>query len=166
MPSERNADILMFSDEARQRARPLWRRNPELIGFAAPKGERIEESLVPRENRRALVAGLNPRELQICRDLLENAGFAVNAVKSEVAVTVAARELAPRVILVGAELYRAAGRKAMERLRTFPALRSTPVIVLDATTAKDAVTVSILPNPRREFLTSGLIHRALRRAIE
>jgi CheY-like chemotaxis protein len=166
MTSERNADVLMFSDAARQRARPVWRRNPELIGFAAAKGERIDESFTPRENRRALVAGLNPRELQICRDLLENAGFAVNAVKSEVAVGVAARELSPRVIFIGAELYGTAGRKTVDRLRTLPALRSTPVIVLDATTVKDAVTATILPNRRRELLTSGLIHRALRSAIE
>ncbi len=82
--------------------------------------------------RRALVAEPEPATLWVCREVLESAGFVVDAVDSGIAAVIAAREGLPDVILMDLQLRDVPGREAISWLRSNPALQSTPIIVLTA----------------------------------
>jgi len=91
-----------------------------------------------RPLRRALVVEAEPVTLQLCRDTLENSGFVVDAVESGIAAVVSAREGLPDVIVMDVQLRDVPGREAIAWLRSNPALRSTPIIVLTANAEDEA----------------------------
>ena len=103
--------------------------------------------------RRALVVGADSATLQLCRDALENSGFAVDAVDSGIAAVVAARESPPDLVLMDVQLRDVPGREAIVWLRSNPALQSTPIIVL-ATNAEDDVVPTFpghMPRCRNQY---------------
>lgn len=115
-----------------------------------------------RSRRRALVVGADPATLWFCRDALERAGFAVDAVDSGIDAIVAAREDLPDLIFVDVQLRDVPGREAIKWLRSIPALRSTPVIVLTAETEDDEVLAAARSGPSLHKPVSAA---AIRRTI-
>jgi len=84
----------------------------------------------PKRKRRALVIEADPATQRMCRNILESSGFAVDAVDRGIAAVVAARAELPDLILIDLELPDVPGREAIGWLRSNPALRSTPIILL------------------------------------
>jgi CheY-like chemotaxis protein len=82
--------------------------------------------------RRALVVESDPVTLRLCRDVLESSGFVVDAVDSGIAAVVAARKGRPDLILMDLQLRDVPGGETIAWLRSNPALRSTPIIVITA----------------------------------
>lgn len=96
-----------------------------------------------QSHQRALLAVLDPATLRRCRDVLEESGFLVDTVDAGIAALVAAREGRPEVIFMDLQLRDAPGREAIEWLRSNPALRSTPIILL-TTKPEDEADVSAI----------------------
>ena len=117
--------------------------------------------------RRALVVGVDSATLQLCRDALESSGFAADAVDSGIAAVVTARESPPHLVLVDVQLRDVFGCEAIGWLRSNPALRSTPIIVL-TTNAEDDVVPTLarpyasLPEP----VSTAAIRRTIREVLE
>src|SRR5262245_38516252 len=80
--------------------------------------------------RYALFVGADEAMLRQCRDLLNASGFVVDAADSGIAALVAVRKRLPDLIVMERQLRDVAGGEALGWLRSNPALRSTPVIVL------------------------------------
>ena len=97
-------------------------------------------------HRRALVISADPVTLRSCRDALESSGFDVDAVESGIAAIIAARASLPALIFVDGQLRDVPGREAIKWLRSIPALKTTPVIVLASEAEEGAVTVA-RPDP-------------------
>jgi CheY-like chemotaxis protein len=95
--------------------------------------------------RRALVVGADATTLQLCRDALENSGFAADAVDSGIAAVVAARESPPDLVLVDVQLRDVPGREAIGWLRSNPALQSTPIVALTTNAEYDVVPTVVRP---------------------
>ena len=95
--------------------------------------------------RRALVVEADPVTLQLCRDVLESSGFVVDAVDSGIGAVVAAREGLPDLILMDLQLRDVPGGEAIGWLRSNPALRSTPIVVLTANAGDDAILATTRP---------------------
>ena len=112
--------------------------------------------------RRALVVEAEPETLRLCRDVLEGAGFVVDVVDSGIAAVVAAREERPDLILVDLQLRDVPGREAIGWLRSNPALRSTPIIVLTTNAREDAELAAIRPGASlRKPVSPATIRRAI-----
>lgn len=88
-------------------------------------------------DRSALVVGADPATLRLCSGVLEGSGFAVEVVDSGMEAVVAARQRTPVLILIASQLSDVPGREAVHWLRSNPALRLTPVIILAAYAEKD-----------------------------
>ena len=80
--------------------------------------------------RRALFVGADRATVGLGRKGLESLGFVVDAAESGIAALVTAREWLPDLIFMDRQLRDVAAREAIGWLRTNPALRSTPIIVL------------------------------------
>jgi CheY-like chemotaxis protein len=83
-----------------------------------------------RFTRRALVVDEDTMALRVCREVVEKAGFAVEAVDSGVAAVISARDRRPEFIFIAPQLRDVPGSKAVEWLRANPALRAIPIVVL------------------------------------
>jgi CheY-like chemotaxis protein len=119
------------------------RRNPA-TGRAkqmtdAARAESSSPTISPdRPPRRALIVDAEPATLRLCREVLEDSGFVVDAVDSGIAAVVAARAALPHLILIDLQLRDVPGREAIGWLRSNPALRSTPIIVPTTNDEDDA----------------------------
>ena len=122
----------------------------------------------PRElHRRALVAVVDPAPLRLFRTVLEDLGFEIEAVDSGIGAVMAARERCPDLILVDMQLRDVPGREAVEWLRSNPALKSTPVIILAANSEDEADAASMLPGVLlRKPVSPVTIRRAIRGVLE
>ena len=96
----------------------------------------------PPVGRRALVVDTRPTTRRLCRETLEGAGFTVTEADSGVAAITSARDQPPDIILLGRQLRDASGREVMDWLRSSPASRSTPIVLL-GTRAEDAALLKI-----------------------
>jgi CheY-like chemotaxis protein len=113
--------------------------------------------------RRALVVEADPAVLQVARVVLEGAGFAVDAVDSGIAALVAARDGRPDLIIMDQQLRDVSGREAIGWLRSNPALQETPIILLTAGTADEAVVALAQPGAA---LRKPASRAALQRTIQ
>jgi two-component system, cell cycle response regulator DivK len=112
--------------------------------------------------RRALIAEADPATLHRCRDVLETAGFEVDAVDSGVAALVAARKRLPDLILIALQLRDVPGREVIGWFRSDPALRATPIIALASDAEDEAASAATRPDASlRKPLSSGSIRRAI-----
>ena len=89
-----------------------------------------ESSASAQADQSALIVGADPATLRLCRGVLEGSGFEVGAVESGMEAVVAARQRPPVLIFVASQLRDVPGREAVLWLRSNPALRATPVILL------------------------------------
>lgn len=81
-------------------------------------------------SRRALIAVADPVTERLCRGVLARSGIAVEVVDSGVAAVIAARGNRPDLILVDDQLRDVVGREVVGWLRSNPALKTTPIVVL------------------------------------
>lgn len=117
--------------------------------------------------RRALVVEAEPGTLRLCRDVLESSGFEVDAVDSGVAAVVAARNGLPDLILMDLQLRDVPGREAIGWLRSNPALRSTPIIVLNTNAEDEADLAAIRPGALlRKPLSAVTMRHAIREVLK
>ena len=116
--------------------------------------------------RRALVISADRVTLRSCRDALESTGFSVDAVESGIAAVIAARASLPALIFVDGQLRDVPGREAIKWLRSIPALKTTPVIVL-ASEAEDGVaTVARSDSALRKPVSLAAIRTTLQELFE
>ena len=121
----------------------------------------------PQLRRRALVVEADPATLQLCRAVLESSGFVVDAVDSGIAAVVAAREGLPDLILMDLQLRDVPGREAIGWLRSNPALRSTPIVVLTANAEEEADLVATRPGASlRKPVSPAAIQRTIREVLQ
>ncbi|MFI5017885.1 MAG: response regulator, partial [Dongiales bacterium] len=122
----------------------------------------------PREShQRALVAVVDSAPLRLFRTVLEDLGFEIEAVDSGIGAVMAARERCPDLILVDMQLRDVPGREAVEWLRSNPALKSTPVIILAANSEDEADAASMLPGVLlRKPVSPVTVRRAIRGVLE
>jgi two-component system, cell cycle response regulator DivK len=117
--------------------------------------------------RRVLVVESEPATLQMCRSVLEGSGFVVDAVDSGIAAVVAAREELPDVILMDLQLRDVPGREAIGWLRSNPALKSTPIIVLTDYAEDEAELAATRPGASlRKPLSPAMIRRMIREVLK
>jgi CheY-like chemotaxis protein len=117
--------------------------------------------------QRALVVEADPVTLRLCRDVLESSGFVVDAVDSGIGAVVAAREGLPDLIFLDLQLRDVPGGEAIGWLRSNPALRSTPIIVLTANAGDDADLVAARPGASlRKPLSPATIRRTIREVLK
>ncbi len=88
--------------------------------------------------RRALVVEAELATMRLCRDILEKCGFVVDVVGTGIEAVISTRKEHFDLIFVDLQLRDVPGREAIEWLRSNPALRSTPIIVLTASAGDDA----------------------------
>jgi CheY-like chemotaxis protein len=113
--------------------------------------------------RRALLVEAELPTLRLCRDVLEAAGFVVDVVETGIEAVIAARQAHLDLILVDLQLRDVPGREAVGWLRSNPALRSTPIIILTASGGDSADLAAFQP----AFLLRKPVSLAgVRRAIE
>jgi CheY-like chemotaxis protein len=117
--------------------------------------------------RRALFVGADQASLQQCRHILEELGFAVDPAESGVAALVAVRKRAPDLIVVERQLRDVAAAEAIGWLRSNPALRSTPVIVLTTGVEDDGDMAAIAPGASLPKWSSlAAMRRTVRRVLK
>ena len=118
-------------------------------------------------SRRALVVEADPAALRLCRNVLESSGFVVDTVDSGIAAVVAARQGRPDLILMDLQLRDVPGGEAIAWLRSNPALRSTPIIVITANGVDDDELAAALPGAAlRKPLSSAAIRRTLQDVLK
>jgi len=145
--------------------------HPPAAGLAAAatataRKERAS-SMESQSRRRALVVEAEPTTLRLCRDALESSGFVVDAVDSGIAAVVAAREALPDLIVMDLQLRDVPGREAISWLRSNPALRSTPIIVLTTNAEDDAGLAATRPGASlRKPVSPGTIQRTIREVLK
>jgi CheY-like chemotaxis protein len=121
----------------------------------------------PTVARRALVVEADPVTLRLCRSVLESSGFVVDAVDSGIGAVVAAREGRPDLILMDLQLRDVPGGEAIGWLRSNPALRSTPIIVIAANGVDDDELAAALPGASlRKPLSSAAIRRTIQDVLK
>jgi two-component system chemotaxis response regulator CheY len=128
-----------------------------------PGTKSTADAVMPAPDRpRALVVEAEPATSRLCREVLESCGFVVDAVESGIEAVVAAREGLPDVIVMDAQLRDVPGRQAVAWLRSNPALRSTPIIVLTADAEDDASLAEARPGASlRKPVSPITIHRMI-----
>lgn len=121
-----------------------------------------------RSARRALVVEADPVTRRLCRDVLESSGFAVAVVDSGIAAVVAAREGRPDLIVMDLQLRDVPGSEAIAWLRSNPALRSMPIIMIAANDDGAAVTLAgpgaVLRKPLSATIIRSTIQQVLRQS--
>lgn len=153
--------------------RPPSRRHPpatdgaqdtsEAVRVAQPPSATFPKRSGPKgSGQRALVVEADPVTLRLCRDVLESAGFEVDAVDSGIAAVVATRAGLPDLILMDLQLRDVPGGEAIGWLRSNPALRSTPIIVLTTSAGDDADVAAAQPGASlRKPLSPVTIRRTI-----
>lgn len=115
--------------------------------------------------RRALVVGVDPATLRMFHDALHSSGFAVDAVDSGIDAIISARNGHPGLIVMEIQLRDVPGCEAIKWLRSLPALKSTPIIVLTAEAEDDAALSATGPSLRKP-VSPAAIWRTIREALE
>ena len=116
--------------------------------------------------RRVLVIEAEPATLRVCRDVLESSGFIVDAVDRGIAAVVAARAALPDLIFIAMQLPDVPGREAIRWLRSNPALRSTPIVVLTTSAEDDVALAATRPSALlRKPVSAVGIRRTIRRVL-
>jgi two-component system cell cycle response regulator DivK len=115
--------------------------------------------------KRALLVESNVGTQRLCRHVLERSGFVVDTVASGIQAVVSARNHQPDLILMDLQLPDVPCRQAVDWLRSNPALRSTPIVVLngasgDGDNFADDLPVTVVPRP----LSAQSLQRAIERA--
>jgi len=114
--------------------------------------------------KRALLVEPNVDTQNICRNILERSGFLVDAVATGLQAVVCARTHQPDLILVDQQLPDGPCCQAREWLRSNPALRLTPIVVLNGsagdTTLSETLPVAVIPRP----LSMQSLERVIQRA--
>jgi len=113
--------------------------------------------------RRALVVEAELATMRQCREILEKCGFVVDVVETGIEAVISARSEHFDLILVDLQLRDVPGREAIEWLRSNPALRATPIIVLTASPGDDADLKAFEP---AAALRKPITLPATRRAID
>ena len=117
--------------------------------------------------RRALFVGADAATLALYRDVLESFGFVVDVAESGVAALVTARERLPDLIVMDRQLRDVAGREAIGWLRSNPALRSKPIIVLITSVDDDIDMTTTGPGGSLPKQASpAAIRRTIRRVLK
>jgi two-component system, chemotaxis family, chemotaxis protein CheY len=152
-------------EEPRQRRHSAAKRTE-----GAVEAEGAEGAALPappeRSGRRALVVEADPGTLRLCRDALESSGFVVDAVDSGIAAVVVARKRFPDLIFMDLQLRDVPGREAIGWLRSNPALRSTPIIILTTNAEDDSVLAATRPGASlRKPVSPAAIRRAIRELL-
>jgi len=119
----------------------------------------------PESPKRALLIEPNSGTQKLCCHVLERAGFAVDTVVSGIQAVVSARSHQPDLILMDLQLPDVPCRQAIDWLRSNPALRFTPILVLNGASGEgdnfaDASPVSVIPKP----LSAQSVQRAIQQA--
>jgi len=106
-------------------------RDPTFVEIAESLAKMPAQAPRPREaRRRALVVEADPGTRKVCQGVLERFGMVADMVENGVAAVSRARRKPPDVIIVDMQLRDSPGLEVIQWLRSNPALRSTPVIVL------------------------------------
>ena len=117
--------------------------------------------------RRALVVDADPETQKTCRQVLEGAGFSVDTVDSGIAAVVAARRAQPDVIFAALQLRDVPGRDAVQWLRSNPALKATPIVVLTTDAEIDVDVTAMRPGASlRKPLSAGTIRRIIQAVLK
>jgi CheY-like chemotaxis protein len=116
-------------------------RQDKEMSTVAP-GPRSEPPSEPPK-RRVLIVEEDPAALLVCRQVVEKAGFVVEAVDSGIAAVIAARNERPEFIFVAPQLRDVPGREAMAWLRANPALSAVPIVALAKPATPDSIRRSI-----------------------
>jgi two-component system cell cycle response regulator DivK len=116
--------------------------------------------------RRVLIVEPDLASLRLCRDVLERSDFAVETASSGIAALISARDNKPDLILMDLQLPDVPGREAIVWLRSNPALRSIPIIVLTTASADDADLAATRPSVSlRKPISAAAIQRAVREVL-
>jgi CheY-like chemotaxis protein len=104
---------------------------------ATPSGSMGKSSVAPARarrpgeaRRRALIVEADPGTRKAFQGVLNRYGMVADMVDNGVAAVARARRKVPDVIIMDLQLRDSAGLEVIQWLRSNPALRSTPVIVL------------------------------------
>jgi CheY-like chemotaxis protein len=134
-------------------------------GAERPAGSKTPALIPPATTSlratRVLVATAKPSTGRLCREVLEAAGVVVELADSGIGTLIAARERPPRAILMDLQLRDVPALEAIDWLRSNPALRSIPVIIILAGNEEGS---SPAPRPGA-VLRYPLSPKAIRRAI-
>jgi two-component system alkaline phosphatase synthesis response regulator PhoP len=148
------------------------RRNP-VTKYAERATEEAEaKPLSPKmspcqSDRSALVVDAEPATLRLCREVLEGMGFVVDAADSGIAAVIAARKRLPHLILMNVQLRDVPGREAVGWLRSNPALRSTPIIILTMNAEDEASLAAVRPGASlRKPLSPVKMRHAVREVLK
>jgi CheY-like chemotaxis protein len=115
-----------------------------------------------KQQRSVLVAETDPETCRLCRMVLEDSGFSVDIVESGIAAVIAARERQPECIILDVQLPDVPGLVAIDWLRSNPALRNTPIILLTSQHVEHADTAAIQPlTALRKPISAGSIRQIL-----
>lgn len=106
-------------------------------------GDPTTTSATGLRKRRVLIVEEDPMVLQLCREIVEKAGFAVEAVDSGIAAVISARNECPEFIFVAPQLRDVPGGEAIAWLRANPAVRAIPIVVLSKPVTSDSIRRSI-----------------------
>jgi CheY-like chemotaxis protein len=117
--------------------------------------------------RRALVVEADPGTRQAFQDVLNHCGMTADIVDNGVAAVARARRKRPDLIVMDLQLRDSAGLEVIQWLRSDPALRSTPVIVLttnahDVSLSKSWTVDAVLVKP----VSSEAMESAIRSVID
>jgi len=121
----------------------------------------------PREARRALVVEADPGTRKVFQGALHRCGMVADMVDNGVAAVAKARRKRPDVIIMDFQLRDSAGLEVIQWLRSNPALKSTPVIVLttnahDVSRSKSWTVDAVLLKP----VSSEAMESAIRDVID
>jgi len=137
----------------------------ECAGNSATAPARSRQPGVTR--RRALVVEADPGTQKDFRDVLNRCGMAADIVDNGVAAVAMARRKRPDLIIMDLQLRDSPGLEVIQWLRSDPALRSTPVIVLttnahDVSRSKSWTVEAVLLKP----VSSDAMERAIRSSVD
>jgi CheY-like chemotaxis protein len=120
----------------------------------------------PTSQRTALLAVMDPVQAGLCRRELEDVGFTVEAVESGIAAVTAARRMLLHLVLMDFQLRDVSSREAVGWLRTNPAVRATPVVILtDGAEEETALSAIQASTTLRRPASAAAIRRAIRDAL-
>jgi CheY-like chemotaxis protein len=112
------------------------------------------------------MAVMDPALARLCRQELEDIGFTVEAVESGIAAVMAARRASPQLVLMDFQLRDVPSREAVGWLRTNPALRTMPVVILtDSAEEETALSAIQASTTLRRPASAPAIRRAIRDAL-
>lgn len=115
-----------------------------------------------RAGRHALVVENEAGTRNLCRQVLENRGFSVDAVSSGVEALALARQRRPDLIVIALQLNDARGPEVMGWMQANPALKSIPVVIMGAASEDSS---SLRANGAKAVLQKPVSPAAIEEAI-